>query len=104
MPCVVGADGDRDSMPVVVKEAMAMEVPVVVTEEVGLPELVTQACGRLVPPRDHRALAQALDEVLDAPPEVRVAWGRAGRERVRATSDLRVETRKLSALIAAAAP
>ena len=28
MPCVVAPDGDRDSMPVVVKEALAMEVPV----------------------------------------------------------------------------
>ncbi|MBA2506968.1 MAG: glycosyltransferase, partial [Thermoleophilaceae bacterium] len=39
MPCVVAADGDRDSMPVVVKEALAMEVPVVATDEVALPEV-----------------------------------------------------------------
>ncbi len=39
MPCVVADDGDRDSMPVVVKEAMAMEVPVVATREVGLPRI-----------------------------------------------------------------
>src|SRR5207247_188578 len=36
MPCVVAEDGDRDSMPVVVKEALAMEVPVVASDEVGL--------------------------------------------------------------------
>ncbi len=31
MPCVVAANGDRDTMPVVVKEALAMEIPVVAT-------------------------------------------------------------------------
>ena len=39
------ADGDRDSMPVVVKEAMAMELMVVATDEVGLPECVRAAVG-----------------------------------------------------------
>ena len=37
MPCVVAADGDRDTMPVAVKEALALEVPVVASDEVGLP-------------------------------------------------------------------
>ena len=52
MPAVVAANGDRDSMPVVVKEAMAMEIPVVASDEVGLPELVRDEFGRLAPPGD----------------------------------------------------
>jgi pimeloyl-ACP methyl ester carboxylesterase len=60
MPCVVAADGDRDTMPVVVKEALAMEVPVVASDEVGLPEVVRGGWGRLVPPGDAAALADAL--------------------------------------------
>ncbi|MEY2514195.1 MAG: hypothetical protein QOJ89_1553, partial [bacterium] len=40
MPCVVARDGDRDSMPVVVKEAMALGLLVVASDEVGLPECV----------------------------------------------------------------
>ncbi|MFL6174653.1 MAG: glycosyltransferase, partial [Marmoricola sp.] len=50
MPCVVAADGDRDSMPVVVKEALAMEVCVVASDEVGLPEIVRPPWGALVAP------------------------------------------------------
>src|SRR3712207_2725959 len=48
MPSVVAADGDRDSAPVVVKEALAMEVPVVASDAVGLPEIVRPEFGRLV--------------------------------------------------------
>lgn len=79
MPCVVAPDGDRDSMPVVVKEALAMEVPVVASDEVGLPEVVHPGWGRLHPPGDVHALAGALEELLALPPADRVAMGRAGR-------------------------
>ena len=47
MPCVVARDGDRDSMPVVVKEAMAMGLLVVASDEVGLPECVLAPWGFL---------------------------------------------------------
>jgi glycosyltransferase involved in cell wall biosynthesis len=103
MPCVVAADGDRDSMPVAVKEALAMEVPVVATDEVGLPELVRPEWGRLVPPRDAGALAGAMAELLALPVEQRAAMGRAGRRHVLAHADVRTETTKLSGLIAGAA-
>ncbi|HEV2753181.1 MAG TPA: glycosyltransferase, partial [Solirubrobacteraceae bacterium] len=79
MPCVVAPDGDRDSMPVVVKEALAMEVPVVASDEVGLPEVVRPGWGRLHPPGDRQALAGALEELLALAPAQRVAMGRAGR-------------------------
>jgi colanic acid/amylovoran biosynthesis glycosyltransferase len=99
MPCVVAADNDRDSMPVVVKEAMAMELPVVATNEVGLPELVDASCGRLVPPHDPAALARALDELLELPVEKRAALGRAGRARVVERCDVETETGKLVQLV-----
>ena len=102
MPCVVAADGDRDSMPVAVKEAMAMEVPVVVTDEVGLPELVDESCGRLVPPGDPEALAAALAEALVMSAGERAVLGRAGRAKVVDCCDVRQETRRLLELIATA--
>lgn len=102
MPCVVAADGDRDSMPVAVKEALAMEVPVVASDEVGLPELVRPEWGRLVPPRDRDALAAALDELLALPPEERARLGSAGRAFVRRCCDVDAEARKLRTLIDAA--
>jgi glycosyltransferase involved in cell wall biosynthesis len=102
MPSVIAADGDRDAMPVVVKEAMAMEIPVVASDEVGLPELVRPEWGRLVPPGDPQALADAITELLALAPERRAEMGAAGRRHVLAHCDLATETAKLAALIEAA--
>ena len=55
MPCVVAADGDRDSMPVVVKEAMAMELLVVASDEVGLPEWCSRRGASSPRPATRRA-------------------------------------------------
>jgi colanic acid/amylovoran biosynthesis glycosyltransferase len=103
MPCVVAADGDRDSMPVVVKEAMAMELMVVASEEVGLPECVREPWGRLVAPGDPVALRTAIEEVLALSPDERAAAGAAGRAWVLEHADVHRETARLADLIAAVA-
>jgi glycosyltransferase involved in cell wall biosynthesis len=100
-PCVIARDGDRDSMPVAVKEALAMEVPVVATEEVGLPEMVRPEWGVLVPPADPRALADAIDAVLGLPVEARVRMGRAGRAWVLNACSLERQAERLAELVAA---
>ncbi len=102
MPSVIAADGDRDAMPVVVKEALAMEVPVVASDEVGLPELVRPQWGRLVAPRDPAGLAAAIEELLALPAEQRREMGRAGRAHVVEHCSLAGETRRLSRLIESA--
>ena len=99
MPCVVAADGDRDSMPVVVKEALAMEVPVVGSDEVALPEMIEPGWGRLAPPGDAGALASAIAELLALPAEERAAMGARGRAFVSETCNLERETAKLSELV-----
>ncbi|MCW3013328.1 MAG: glycosyl transferase group 1 [Solirubrobacterales bacterium] len=99
MPCVIARDGDRDSMPVVVKEALAMELPVVVSDAVGLPELVHEDFGRIVPAGDAAALARGLAEVLAGDPGRRAAMGAAGRARVIAHANVRTETARLSVLL-----
>lgn len=104
LPCVVAPDGDRDSMPVAIKEAMALELPVIGTDEVGIPELITTGSGRLVPPRDPPALAAAIGELLALAPSERVAMGRAGRAWVAAHCDRRRQAERLMALIAGAVP
>jgi glycosyltransferase involved in cell wall biosynthesis len=101
MPCVVAADGDRDSMPVVVKEALAMEVLVVASDEVGLPEIVCPPWGRLVPPGDDAELAAAIDELLALPLAERAEAGRCGREFVLRHCDVDVEAAKLATFVAA---
>jgi colanic acid/amylovoran biosynthesis glycosyltransferase len=99
MPCVVASDGDRDSMPVVVKEALAMEIPVVGSDEVGMPEMVREDWGRLVPPRDADALARAIADLLELPPEERAAMGRRGREFVARNLSVRDEALKLMGIL-----
>jgi glycosyltransferase involved in cell wall biosynthesis len=99
MPCIVAANGDRDTMPVVVKEALAMELPVVATDEVGLPEVVKPGWGRLVPPHSPDELADAIGELLALPPERRAEMGRAGREFVLAECNLTRETERLVELV-----
>jgi glycosyltransferase involved in cell wall biosynthesis len=100
MPSVIASDGDRDTMPVVVKEALAMEIPVIASDEVGLPEVVHYEWGRLVQPGDVPALADAIDEVLGLPPEERRRMGAAGLEFVVAECSLEGGTAKLAQLIA----
>ena len=53
-----------EGCPNVVIEALAAGRPVVATNVGGIPELMDDASGRLVPPRDAVALAAALDTVL----------------------------------------
>ncbi len=101
VPSVVAASGDRDSMPVVAKEALAMEVPVVASDEVGLPELIRPEFGRLVRPADAAALAEALAELLSLTGEERAAMGRAGRAFVEEHANVHRETARLSDLIEA---
>ena len=82
LPARIAGDGDRDSMPVVLKEAMARGVPVVGTDLVGIPEMVDDTVGRLVPAEDPGALAVAVAELL-RDRGLRERLGRNGRARVR---------------------
>ncbi len=98
LACVVAEDGDRDGMPVSLAEAMALGVPVVSTDIVGLPELVQDGAGLLVPPRDAEALADALRRMSEMSPSARSEIGRRGRAVIEADFDLRRGVEKLAKL------
>jgi colanic acid/amylovoran biosynthesis glycosyltransferase len=101
MPCVVARDGDRDSMPVVVKEAMAMGLLVVASDEVGLPECVLAPWGFLAPPGDAGALAAQLHAALALDPQARLRAGAQARAWVQAHSDVDAETARMAAVVEA---
>ena len=97
LPCVVARDGDQDGIPVSLMEAMASGLPVVTTPVSGIPELVTEDVGRLVPPRDSGALAEALRELMETPDRCE-ALGRRGQAAVETGFQVRKNTERLAAL------
>ena len=71
-----------EGIPVVLMEAMAMEVPCVSTLINGIPELITSGeSGVLVSPSDAVQLAAAIDRLI-TDPALRQSLGKAGRRKV----------------------
>lgn len=70
-----------EAFPLVIGEAMACGVPCVVTD-VGDAGFLVSDTGRVVPPRDPRALARAWEELIALGPEARQRLGRDARARV----------------------
>lgn len=82
LPSQITDNGDRDGIPNVLVEAMALGLPVVSTNVSGIPELVTNRVnGLLAPQKDPEALAQAIAELLDHP-ELGRQFGQAARQTV----------------------
>lgn len=85
-----------EGIPVVLMEAMAMEIPCVTTWITGIPELIRNGRdGMLIPPGDVEALAEALSQLMDDP-ALRRRLGRAGRKRVLEKYHLSRNTRRLA--------
>jgi glycosyltransferase involved in cell wall biosynthesis len=83
---VVLPDGDRDGIPNVLLEAMAVGVPVVASAVSGIPEVVVDGVtGRLVPERSPDHVAAVLHELL-ADRSAREELAAAGRQHVFAQS------------------
>jgi len=82
LPCRVADDGDRDGIPNVLMEAMAMGLPVLSTDVSGIPELIHHnRNGLLVPQQDVESLATALGLLLENP-QLRRKLGQAGRDTI----------------------
>lgn len=102
LPCRIDGDGNRDSMPVAIKEAMATGLPVVSTRTAAVPEMVDDEVGRLAPAEDPVALADAIESIIRLSPAERTALGAAGRQRVADRYNLYVETAKLKVVFESA--
>lgn len=87
-PSVTAKDGNQDAPINVLKEAMAMGLPVISTYHGGIPELVQDGIsGYLVPERNVEALANKLNLLIQYPEQ----WnemGKAGRAYVEKYYDL----------------
>jgi len=60
VPFELASNGDRDTGPVVVKEAMALKLPVITTYFMGCKEFITSTTGLHVPPKNPSKLAAAI--------------------------------------------
>ncbi|MCG8605012.1 glycosyltransferase [bacterium] len=105
LACQIENDGDRDGIPNVIVEAMAMATPVVATRVSGIPECVDDGVtGILVAERNPQALADGIATLLDQP-ELACQMGYAGRARVEKYFDggqnIKKISHQLSAMIAA---
>jgi glycosyltransferase involved in cell wall biosynthesis len=77
---VVTLPSYMEGCPNAVLEALACGRPVVATNVGGIPEILNDSCGCLVPPRDANALADGLSSVLDRtwdPAEISAVHGRS---------------------------
>jgi colanic acid/amylovoran biosynthesis glycosyltransferase len=95
-PSVPTRDGRREGIPVVLMEAMGSGVPVIASQLSGIPELVNdQQTGLLVPPKDAKSLADALERYIQYP-SLRRRLGNAGRTKVVEEFDLSKNAAKLA--------
>jgi glycosyltransferase involved in cell wall biosynthesis len=86
-----------DALPTALIHSLAAGVPAVATSVGGIPEIVGEAAGRLVPPGEPKALAAAIEE-LAGDPGLRRAMSAAARERFSARFDGEAWARRLRGL------
>jgi glycosyltransferase involved in cell wall biosynthesis len=88
LPCVIAKDGNRDGMPLALREGMACGLPALSTRLLGLHETVSPGTGTLVAPDDPAELAQAMSEMIDLPAEQHRAMAAAARTKAEAEFSL----------------
>ena len=85
----------HEGLSVALIEAMAYGVPVIATRVGGVPELLEDGAGVLVPPGDADALTEALARVLGSA-TLRAELAHAGRRRVEAEFEVHAIARELA--------
>ena len=71
-----------EGLPVVLMEAMALSRPVISTSIAGIPELVDEECGWLIPAGSVDAISEAMHAALSSSTSDLAAKGAAGLARV----------------------
>lgn len=92
-----------EGIPVVLMEAMAMEIPCVTTRITGIPELIRDGVdGLLVTPSSEEELAAAIGRLMDDP-GLRERLGKSARRRILEEYDLRKNVEQLAGILRQAA-
>jgi len=94
--CRVAASGDRDGIPNVLVESLAMGLPAVGTKVSALPEIIRDGqTGLLVPPEDPEDMAAAMHKLL-CEDDVRERIMEQGQQLVQASFDNRQLIQRLA--------
>jgi colanic acid/amylovoran biosynthesis glycosyltransferase len=101
-PCVVAADGDRDGLPTVLLEAMALGTPCVSTDVTGVPEVLRDGVtGLCVPQHAPERIATAVERLL-ADRVLRVRLAERARRLIEEEFDVRRNAARLGDVFDAA--
>jgi colanic acid/amylovoran biosynthesis glycosyltransferase len=84
-----------EGLPVVIMESLALARPVIATAIAGIPELVDESCGWLVPSGSVEDLADAMNAALESSETELAALGREGERRVNVHHDASLNAKRL---------
>jgi len=94
-PSIIGKDSNRDGLPTVLLEAMALGTPCISTDVTGIPEVIREGqTGLIVAQHDARALAAGLEQLL-TDGALRVRLAAAARRLIDANFDTHRNTETL---------
>lgn len=97
-PCVIGQDGNRDGLPTVLLESMALGTPCISTDVTGIPEiLMDNDTGLMTPQHNPAALAEAIKRLLDDS-NLRVRLAQNARRLIESQFDIHRNATMLRAL------
>ncbi len=96
-PCVHAKDNDRDGLPTILIEAMALGIPCVSTPVTGIPEILKhEETGLMIAERDEVALAEACERLL-SDQDLRGVLTQNGRSLIEENFDIDKNTTKIRA-------
>lgn len=96
-PCVVGEDGNRDGLPTVLLESMALGTPCVSTDVTGIPEVILDGqTGLMVEQRNPKSLAGALERLLNQT-QLRVSLSQQARLLIESQFNIHTNAKKIRA-------
>jgi glycosyltransferase involved in cell wall biosynthesis len=101
-PFKTGPKGERDSGPMVIKEAMAMGLPVIASRYMGVKEMVAPGTGLLFDPGDVAGIVRAIETVQCWTPEERRTLQARARAHIEQVFTLEKQAVELSSFIASA--
>lgn len=94
-PCLVGQDGNRDGLPTVLLEAMAMGTPCISTDVTGIPEVIEHnRTGLMVDQHDAEALSLAIEQLKNNK-ELRVQLAKHARQLIEDKFDVHTNAKQM---------